>query len=202
MRNLVFGVLVFLAPVTARAQTVSYTVSVPKPTSSLLHVVMDIRGAQGASVDIAMPAWSPGSYNLHWAAKNVQALSAQDGSGRRLDAAMVDTSVWRIKPTAPAMRVSYDVYMGAATVSDAHATIIGTRALMYLVGKSPYPAPGALTVAVDAPPGWTIVTGLDEARPGVFTAPDYDTLVDAPIEVSPESRDHHVRARARRPTRS
>jgi predicted metalloprotease with PDZ domain len=185
MRNLVFGVLLFMAPVAARAQTVSYTVSVPKPTSSLLHIVMDIRGAQGASTDIAMPAWSPGSYNLHWAAKNVHALSVQDGSGRRLDAAMVDTSVWRIKPTAPAMRVSYDVYMGTATVSDVHATIIGTRALMYLVGRAPYPAPGALTVAVDAPPGWTIVTGLDEARPGVFTAPDYDTLVDAPIEVSP-----------------
>ena len=49
-------------PALARAQAVSYTVSIPKPTSSLLHVVMDIRGAQGANVDVAMPAWSPGSY--------------------------------------------------------------------------------------------------------------------------------------------
>src|SRR5580765_4093079 len=101
MRNLVFGVLVFMAPVTARAQTVSYTVSIPKPTSSLLHVVMDIRGAQGASIDVAMPAWSPGSYNLHWAAKNVQRFAAQDGNGRALSAAMADTSVWRIAPAAP-----------------------------------------------------------------------------------------------------
>ena len=185
MRSIVSCVLFVLAPLVAHAQTVSYTVSVPKPTSSLLHVVMDIRGVQGASADIAMPAWSPGSYNLHWAAKNVEALSVQDGSGRRLAAAMVDTSVWRIKPAASSMRVSYDVYMGTATVNDTHASIIGTRSLMYLIGRTPYPAPGALTVAVEAPSGWTIVTGLDEVRPGVFTAPDYDTLVDAPIEVSP-----------------
>ena len=104
--------LLLLVPAIARAQTVSYTVSIPKPTSSLLHVVMDIRGAQGPSVDIAMPVWSPGSYNLHWAAKNVQRLAAQDGNGRALAAAMVDTSVWRIKPAAPAIRVTYDVYMG------------------------------------------------------------------------------------------
>lgn len=185
MRKIVLWALLLLAPVAGEAQTVAYTVSIPKPTSSLLHVVMDIRGVQGASVDIAMPAWSPGSYNLHWAAKNVRGLAVQDGAGRRLEAAMADTSLWRIKPAAPAMRVSYDIYMGTATVNDTHATIIGTRALMYLVGRAPYPAAGPLTLAVEAPPGWTLVTGLDEARPGVFTAPDYDTLVDAPIEASP-----------------
>src|SRR3954471_13890194 len=96
----------------ARAQTVSYTVSIPKPTSSLLHVVMDIRGAATANVDVAMPAWSPGSYNLHWAAKNVQRFAAQDAGGRPLSAAMIDTSIWRIKPAAAQIRVSYDVYMG------------------------------------------------------------------------------------------
>src|SRR3954471_9665673 len=83
-----------LVPATAHAQAVSYTVSVPKPTSSLLHIVMEIRGAQGASVDVAMPAWSPGAYNLHWAAKNVQGVSVKDGTGRGLPSTMIDTSVW------------------------------------------------------------------------------------------------------------
>src|SRR4029079_5889620 len=101
MRSIVSCVLFVLAPLVAHAQTVSYTVSVPKPTSSLLHVVMDVRGVTGPSVDVAMPAWSPGSYNLHWAAKNAQRFTAQDASGRALTAAMVDTSVWRIKPAAP-----------------------------------------------------------------------------------------------------
>lgn len=186
MRKLSVCTLLILAPVVAQAQTVSYTVSIPKPTSSVLHVVMDIRGVQGASVDVAMPAWSPGAYGLHWAAKNVLRFEARDGNGRTLPSAMIDTTVWRIKPAAPAVRVSYDVYMGASSVNDTHATVTGTRSLMYLVGRAPYPAPGALTLTVEAPPGWKMATGLDATRPGVFTAPDYDTLVDAPVEVSPE----------------
>src|SRR5262245_58886282 len=186
MRALIVCVVLLLGTSIAGAQTVSYTVSIPKPTSSLLHVVMEISGATGASLEIAMPAWSPGAYGLHWAAKNVQGLSARDGSGRALDAAMIATTVWRIKPTAPLIRVAYDVYMGAASVNDTHATITGTRSLMYLIGRTPYPAAGPLTVTVDAPPNWKLATGLDAVRPGVFTAPDYDTLVDAPIEASPE----------------
>ena len=110
--------LLALTPAIARAQTVSYTVSIPKPTASMLHVAMEIRGIQGASVDVAMPAWSPGAYGLHWAAKNVWRFEARDGNGRVLPSAMVDTSVWRIKPAAPAVRVSYDVYMGASSVND------------------------------------------------------------------------------------
>src|SRR5512133_662169 len=98
MRKIGVCVLCLLSvPAVVGAQAVSYTVSIPKPTSSLLHVVMDIRGANGASVDVAMPAWSPGSYNLHWSAKNVQRFAAQDAGGRPLTAAMIDTSVWRIK---------------------------------------------------------------------------------------------------------
>jgi len=188
MRRMILAALLvaFLLPASLAAQTVSYVVSMPKPTSSLLSVVMEIRDAAGPSLDVAMPAWSPGAYSLHWAATHVQGLEARDGAGRALDARMVDTNTWRVSPAAPVVRVTYDVYMGTAAVNDTHATISGTRCLLYLVGTPPYPAPGALTLAVEAPPGWTIATGLDATRPGVFTAPDYDTLVDAPVEVSPE----------------
>jgi len=188
MRRMTLAALlvVFVLPASLAAQTVSYAVSVPKPTSSVLRVVMEIRDATGPSLDVAMPAWSPGAYSLHWAAKNVLGLEARDGNGRVLDARMVDTSTWRVSPVAPVIRVTYDVYLGASAVNDTHATINGTRCLLYLVGTAPYPAAGALTLAVEAPPGWQIATGLDATRPGVFTAPDYDTLVDAPVEVSPE----------------
>ena len=181
-----FAFLLLTLPALAGAQSVSYTVSMPKPTSSQLHVVMEIRGAKGASADVAMPAWAPGAYSLHWAAKHVQELTAEDGDGKPLEARMVDTSVWRIRPAAPVIRVRYKTYVGPSAMNDTHALIDGTRTLMYLVGQAPYPAPGAITVAVQAPAGWKTVTGLEQASPGVFTAPDYDTLVDAPIEVSPE----------------
>ena len=180
------AVCLLILPAMAGAQSVSYSVSMPKPTSSLLHVVMEIRGTKGAGADLAMPAWAPGAYTLHWAAKHVQELTAEDGDGQPLEARMVGTGTWRIRPAAPVIRVRYKVYVGPSAMNDTHALIDGTRTLMYLVGQAPYPQAGAITVAVQAPAGWKIATGLDQTAPGIFSAPDYDTLVDAPIEVSPE----------------
>jgi len=179
-------VIVLLAGSVALAQTVSYRMSFPKPTSSMIDVVMEIRDAPGPSIDIAMPAWSPGAYNLTWAAKDVQQVSADDGQSRPLQVTIVGTSTWRIRPAAPLVRVRYKVYAGAASVDDTHAFVQGTRTLMYVIGRAPYPAPGAVTLAVDAPAGWKIMTGLDSIQPGVYRARDYDTLIDAPVEVSPE----------------
>ena len=168
------------------AQTVSYSVSMPKPTSSLFHVTMEIRGAGGTSLDIAMPAWSPGAYRIHMAASNVQELSAENGAGQPLSAGMTDTAIWRIEPAAEVVRVRYKVYAGTSALNDTHATLNGTRALMYLVGEAPYPAPGELSLKVEAPAGWKIATGLESTGTGSFSAPDYDTLIDAPVEISPE----------------
>ncbi len=177
-----------LTPTAAHAQDVEYSVSMPKPSSSLLHVEMEIRGADAdaAGLEIAMPAWSPGAYRIHSAAKNVTELVARDGQGRELEARMNGTNSWRIEPAAPVVRISYKAYVGNSALNDRHAAINGTRTLMYLVGDAPYPAPGPVTLRVDAPQGWRIATGLEAKGDGAFSAPDYDTLIDAPVEVSPE----------------
>jgi len=179
-----------LIPTQAAAQDVAYSVSLPKPSSSLLHVEMEIRGADGGAdaggLEIAMPAWSPGAYRIHNAAKNVVELVAHDGQGSELQARMSGTSSWRIEPAAPVVRISYKVYVGNSALNDRHAAINGTRTLMYLVGDAPYPAPGPVTLRVNAPGGWRIATGLDATADGLFSAPNYDTLIDAPVEVSPE----------------
>ncbi|HAK55137.1 MAG: PDZ domain-containing protein [Vicinamibacterales bacterium] len=168
----------------AAAQDVAYTVAMPHLTGGLLHVTMEIDDAPGDTIDVAMPAWSPGGYGLHWASKNVQELRAEDGDGQPLDAVQVDTSRWRIRPAAPTVRVHYKVYVGPRSMDDSFVRISGTRSLMYVVGDPPYPATGPVTIAVDAPAEWTFATGLTATGPGVFTAPDYDTLIDSPIDVA------------------
>ena len=58
-----------MAPVTW-AMEVSYTLAVVRPTTGLIDVTVEIRNASGASLDIAMPAWTPGGYGLMWWVKN------------------------------------------------------------------------------------------------------------------------------------
>jgi len=178
-----------MTPSRVDAQEIAYSISMPQPTTSLLHVEMEIRDAKAdvdGGLEIAMPAWSPGAYRIHTAAKNVVELVARDGQGRTLQARMNGTSSWRVEPAAPVVRVSYKVYVGTSALNDRHAAINGTRTLMYLVGEPPYPAAGPVSLRVDAPEGWRIATGLKATGDGLFTAPDYDTLIDAPVEVSPE----------------
>ncbi len=169
---------------TVAAQEVAYTVAMPQLTTGLLHVTLDIRNVPDDTLEVAMPVWSPGGYGLHWASKNVQELWAEDGEGQGLDVVQVDTSRWRIRPVTSRAYVHYKVFVGQRAMDDSHARISGTRSLMYVVGQAPYPAGGPVTITVNGPDGWMFATGLDAIGPGVFTAPDYDTLIDSPIEVA------------------
>lgn len=179
--------LVFLA-VTARSQEVSYTVSIPQPTTRLVHVTIAVTDAPGDSFDVALPMWTPGGYGMSWFAKNVREVYAVNDDGRRLGARQVDTSQWRIDNDDGTVRVHYQVYIPArrnvALLNDVHLRLSGPQTLMYVVGTPPYPVPGPVTLEMDTPEGWVFATGLDEAAPGRFSAPDYDTLIDAPVEAA------------------
>ncbi|MEE2992616.1 MAG: PDZ domain-containing protein [Gemmatimonadota bacterium] len=182
-RGMVLVACCLVAPVTW-AMEVSYTVAVVRPTTGLIDVTVEIRNASGASLDIAMPAWTPGGYGLMWWVKNVQQLHAEDGAGRVLAARQVDTSQWRISPLAPMVKVRYKLYVPKRLMDDIHVKLMGPSTFMYVVGESPYPAAGPVTLHIEAPEGWVIATGLERLKPGVYTAPDYDTFIDAPIEIA------------------
>jgi len=56
---------------------------------------------------------------------------------------------------------------------------------MYVAGHKPDP----LTLSVDAPKDWQIISGFsDDTRARTFHAPNYDRLVDTPIEASAETK--------------
>ena len=172
------------------AQDVDYTLTISQPTARLVDVSMDITNAPGDTLDVAMPIWTPGGYGPVWFAKNVQELHAEDADGNSLETRLVGTSQWRVVHNGRDVRVSYKVYVpprrGYAQLDDVHFRLTGVATLMYVLGDEPYPAPGALTLKIEAPEGWQMATGLVETAPGEFTAPDYDTLVDAPVEVAEE----------------
>src|SRR5258705_13843945 len=56
--------------------SVAYTVSLLRPRTHLLEVTIDLSGLAGASFDLVMPAWTPGSYKIRDYARNVQDFSA------------------------------------------------------------------------------------------------------------------------------
>src|SRR5262245_40387799 len=65
---------------------VAYRVTLDKnPTTHFLHISLQVNAGAASSIDVAMPAWSPGAYNIHNAWRNVQEFSATGDSGQTLN---------------------------------------------------------------------------------------------------------------------
>jgi len=132
-----------------------------------------------------MPVWTPGYYRVMDYAKYVTNFQVRDGDGRALPWEMVTKNTWRVvTANAPVVTLDYDA---ASTTSFPAANFVGdNRAYITPPGLYVHVA-GMLqqhsTVTFKLPAGWTHVsTGLDpvSGSPLTFTAPDFDTLYDAP----------------------
>src|SRR4051794_20258690 len=158
----VFAVLIALcASVSAQTAPVRYTVTTDsQPTTHMLHISMDVSGVKGQSVDVAFPAWSPGAYRIVDGWRQVQEFAATDGSGAALKFEKTDKQSWRVwrgSGKDDKVTVSYNLY--SADFNDQGAYLRGPSTFMYVVGKSPYPLAGPVSLKMNTPANWKTQTG-------------------------------------------
>jgi predicted metalloprotease with PDZ domain len=156
---------------------VHYVLSMPDPQTHLFHVRMEVRGAPGEFVDFVMPVWTPGSYKVRDFARHVQDFSAGPHPWKKLD-----KSRWRVFAGGD-ITVEYRVWAFELSVQTSHLDaehgyVNGAGVFFYADGHKDAP----VTLEVRAPRGWRVATGLDR-RGRLFTAPNYDILVDCPLEI-------------------
>ncbi len=166
----------------AQSAQVTYRLTLDKnPTTHFLHVSLQVNSGGAASIDVAMPAWSPGSYNVHNAWRNVQEFSATDETGAKLRFEKIDKQTWRIYTgSGRTITARYKLYH--RNYNDELCYIAGPSVFMYVVGKRPYPLEGPVSLKLDAPSDWLVQTGMQAGKEsGTFVADDYDTFVDASI---------------------
>lgn len=173
----------------ASAQTgpVSYTATLDKrPASHFLHVALTVKAAGAASIDVAMPAWSPGAYGVHNAWRNVQEFSASDETGAPLKFEKTDKQTWRIyRATGKTITARYKLYL--RDYNDEGCYLRGPSVFMYVVGKRPYPLEGSVKIKLDAPASWRVQTGMDAGpEPNTFVSDSYDTFIDSSIVLGPD----------------
>jgi predicted metalloprotease with PDZ domain len=189
-RTLIWGLVccvsVLLAP-PAAAQggplEIEYTVKVADIPGQLFHVTTDIRNINQPALELSLPVWSPGWYVIENYAKNISRFRVTEPGGKPLRPAWVRKQTWRID-TRGLSRITVEFDYRAAVLSANQARIApdyafftGTQLFLMPEGHRSRPS----RVRFDVPSGWKIATGLDEtADPTVFTAPEYDTLVDQP----------------------
>lgn len=172
-----------------KAQQIEYLVSITKPQTQTVTVQYTVRGVKGDSLEVALPVWRPGRYQVLDPAGSIRSMTARAGNGRPLAIVKIEKSAWVIRTAAPeddVVTVSYEVYansLGDRTrhVDDTHAFFSPAAVFVYSPALRDLP----LSVRIEAPRDWKVATGLDAAAgdPRVLKAPNYDVLVDSPIEV-------------------
>jgi predicted metalloprotease with PDZ domain len=167
---------------------IRYTVSMLRSAAHYLEVTMEVQttGQQG-ELRLAMPVWTPGHYVVEDFARNVDRVRAFDLSTKKeLPVAKLRKSLWAVATGGAAMvRVEYSVYAFSYSVDtsyldDLHALINGASVFLYPEGMKE----NRVRVKLVPRPDWKVVsTGLERISDWEFEAPDYDVLVDSPMEV-------------------
>src|SRR5215469_15254967 len=171
-----------------RPLQLEYHLQITRPTMHLANVEIDTRNASSPTLDFIMPVWSPGRYAIYDFAKNVQEFEASSADGRTLVWSQPDKQTWRVQTGgASGIQVRYQVFGNDlngsfSQIDSTHVNLNGASIYMYVAGHKPDP----IALTIDAPAGWKTVSGysLDTDKPN-FQVPNYDRLIDTPLEISP-----------------
>jgi predicted metalloprotease with PDZ domain len=174
-RLLALALALSLAGATTARAAVTYRVSLDERAAHRATVELTVTGvAAGAAVELWMPVWTPGAYEVRTWGRNVTPLAGMVRTGPstfRADAASTGT-----------VRVRYSVYAAKLTddgshVDGGHALINGSSLLLAVRGQER----GLHELRIALPAGWRAATALDEDAGG-WTATSYEALIDAPVE--------------------
>ena len=106
---------------TTQEATLFYQVAMSEPASHLFEVTLQVSNWQGATLDLKMPVWTPGSYLIREYARHVQNLVAQDSNGNELKSGKLSKNHWQIATLdCGEVKVSYRVYANDLTVRTNH----------------------------------------------------------------------------------
>lgn len=171
-----------------------YSVSIDNPSSHTVSV--ELRFAPQANhVDIAMPAWCPGSYMIRDYARFIRDFTATGDDGQPRKSRKIDKQTWRIDTSGVRqLVVQYRVYGHDLTVrtnhiDGEHAFLHGPATFVYPMSQRDEPVEVALTY----PTAWELTCAATRTATKIEAA-SIDELYDHPIHVG-TSRTHRVPAK-------
>lgn len=148
-------------------------------------------------VDLQLPAWRPGRYELQQFAKNIQRFEVFDSDGNPLAFHKVTKDRWRVQTsgiTQLLVRYNYYALLGTSNQLNAGSSFLSDTLLyvnpvnlcVYAEGRLEEPC----TLELVIPDNWTIACGLAESGQKhtgsrQLQAADFYELVDCPLMAAP-----------------
>jgi predicted metalloprotease with PDZ domain len=189
----------WMPPVAIAQPTVAYRITVSTPGDDEARVEMTIRNLDGCeTLDVALPAWTPGSYEILNHAKHLFELTAQSPDGQLLPLRRRDKQTWRIQCAGQSTVIlQYSLLCDRQSVDSNwlgpdYGQFVGAATFLYVPNGRRWPA----TLTFNLPQGWQAALPLPHDANRSYKAESYDALIDAPIAVGKLTRfDFSVRGK-------
>ena len=176
---------VLLAQRSTAADTgaIRYNVSLAQATEHLVHVQI-VLPAGAAERDLQLPVWNA-LYQVRDFSQYVIGVRAKGRDGQFLTVRKIDKSAWRVSDADNGASVEYETYSDepgpyGAQLNPHHAFFNLAQILMYPMDARSFPIELRF---VNVPYGWRTACALDVLADGALSAPNYDRLVDSPVEI-------------------
>lgn len=163
-----------------------YRIYVDDPSTHFVHVDHVIKGINQDFIEVQLPAWRPGRYEIQNFAKNIQKFEVTGANGSRPTFRKLTKDRWYIDTRGENELTIRLVYY--ANIQNAGSSFVNEE-LWYLnfINFCLY-AEGRIEeecqVALDLPAGFEIACGLAKVGKNLLLANDFYQLVDSPLLAS------------------
>ena len=170
-----------VAPVTLWAE-VSHEIRFPQRDNQYVSV-RSVFPSEGDSLEVIMPSWTPGSYQIIDYATHIVGFSAVSGDGANLETSKLTKNRWRIQtPGVSEVVVSYQKWAGNLAVQDNwvdsdYALINPAGIFVYSESSRAQPQ----RVSVVLPADWSDFAIALPGADNEYLASNFDELVDSPM---------------------
>jgi len=164
-----------------------YTLSYAQAHQHFLDISLSLDASDSDILELQLPAWRPGRYELSNFAKNIQKWAAFDENGTPLPWQKKTKDLWEVScKKAAKVEVKYTYYAnqlnaGSTYLDHRQLYINPVNCLFYLPDRMNQ----LIEVSLELPENYRLATSLKIKEKHRLLAENYDELADSPILCSP-----------------
>lgn len=170
-----------------------YNVFIADAAAHFIGLTYTVSRIHQDHIELQLPAWRPGRYELQNFARNIRMFGITDRQGKPVSFRKLSKDRWLVDTQGiDEVIVSYQYYAnqpdaGACYVDHRYLYINPVHCFMYVEGRMDE----AYTISFELPDTYTIACQMEKTGTHTLQAPNFDYLADSPLFAS-DSLEHHT----------